>query len=75
MTKETSDATSPILEAVQSLLQQFLSIWPTDLPNSLYLLRDIQHSIDLHPEASLPHLPHYKMSFKEHKILYIGHSG
>ncbi|XP_020699390.2 uncharacterized protein LOC110111734 [Dendrobium catenatum] len=54
---------------VQDLLLEFADIAPPDLPCQLPHLRSVQHQIDFTPGATIPHLPHYKMSPHEHTIL------
>lgn len=69
LSKKICSFTDSIPMSIQDLLKQFLSIWPTEVPNTLPPLCDIQNRINLILGASLPHLPHYRMSPKEHQIL------
>ncbi|PKU69720.1 RNA-directed DNA polymerase [Dendrobium catenatum] len=56
-------------DEVQKLLQQYKDICPETLPAALPPLRALQHQIDLLPGASLPNLPHYRLSPRDHAIL------
>ena len=53
-------------EEVKSVLQDFKDVFPEELLDHLPPMRDIQHAIDFVPGATLPNLPHYRMSLAKH---------
>ncbi|GJZ04729.1 hypothetical protein Tco_0538004 [Tanacetum coccineum] len=55
---------------IKPLLPEFGKIVADDTSNALPPLGNIQHQIDLIPRASLPNLPHYRISPKESEIVH-----
>ncbi|GKB75352.1 putative nucleotidyltransferase, ribonuclease H, partial [Tanacetum coccineum] len=67
--KEVAEG-SEISEAMIPLLEEFLDVFPDELPDRFPSLCDIQHHIDLEPGSQLPNMSHYKMSSGEHEELH-----
>lgn len=61
-TEENEKQKIVISESVQPLLTEFSELESDDLLDSLSLMRNIHHHIDLVPNVSLSNLPHYCMS-------------
>ena len=58
-------AASNILAMAGGLMQQYVDVFPLDLPPDLPPMWDIQHCIDLVPGVAFPNKPTYWMSPKE----------
>ncbi|KAI0495627.1 hypothetical protein KFK09_021930 [Dendrobium nobile] len=54
--------------AIGKLQEQFQDLFSEEV-TTLPPLRSLQHQIDLVPGSTLPNLPHYRLSPKEHQVL------
>lgn len=61
-TQSTTPASFRVPPEFAPLIQEFMDVFPADLPTGLPPLRDIQHCIDLALHSPLPNRPHYRMS-------------
>ncbi|XP_062162045.1 uncharacterized protein LOC133869090 [Alnus glutinosa] len=61
-----SESKADIRRLIRPMLDEYGDLVPAELLTELPPIRDIQHQIDLVPGASLPNLPHYRMSPEEH---------
>ena len=59
----------PIPVEVAGILEEYVDITPSELPDGLPPMRDIQHHIDLIPGASLPNQATNRMSPTQHEDL------
>ena len=65
----TCEKVKPIHPPTQSLLKEFMDVFPNDLPMGLPPLREIDHQIDLQPGAPLPNKLAYRYNLNESKEL------
>ena len=54
---------------VQTMLEEFDDVIIKELPTELLSMHNIRHHINMILGASLPNVPHYRMSPKENEIL------
>ena len=64
------ESVGEVPSAIKELLEEFEDCTPIELPLGLPPMKDIQHMVDLIPEASLPKRAAYKMAPKEKEELH-----
>ncbi|KAI0498007.1 hypothetical protein KFK09_021248 [Dendrobium nobile] len=69
ITDVSPSQTSIIPTDITELLEEFQDVCPQELPAVLPPLRNIQHQVDLQPNASLPNLPHYRLNPMEQQFM------
>jgi hypothetical protein len=61
------DASVVLPPVVANLLQEYMDVFPSELPTGIPPLRGIEHKIDLVPGASLPNRAAYRANPEETK--------
>jgi hypothetical protein len=61
------DITTSLPCAITNLLQEFMDVFPAEIPPGLPPLRGIEHQIDLIPDTSLPNRATYRSNPDETK--------
>ena len=67
--KEVKQENTTINPRITTLLEQYVDVFPEELPTGLPPIRGIEHQVDLMPRAALANKPAYRANSEETKEL------